>query len=326
MLGTRSYFSDGNVKNKGEFFYVYCNQPFFGNLSQHFFKFNDKYYIEDNSFTHVTDEIINKFNDKPFVFPENTNQLHLESVLIITTGKCLNAGHAYGNIMNTIFKFFNSGENVHDYSIVVTDEIRFSNFLTSLVYFFFDKDKIFLLDNNTTLIFEKCFYCLNYEYRVDRHDIFLVDLLLEKNKNEHKYPNHENICIVKTNKSYSHNKVRYFGESYNEYIESKGFTIIAPENYDILELFNILHNAKNVILSWGCCSYLNSAFLNENVNYLCLGHFSYGHEYKNAIGINPNHLWQPKKYNKCLYSLDLPTDLDENTIEKLNIKIEDLFT
>jgi hypothetical protein len=325
MLGTTSYFSDGNVKNKGEFFYMYCNRSLFTNLSQHFFKFNDKYYIEDNSFKHITDMIVNKFNDKIFNIPEKTNQLHLENVLIITTGKYLNAGHVYGTIMNTIFNFFNSGENIHDYSIVVTDEIRFSKFLTTLIYFFFDKDKIFLLDDNTTLIFEKCFYCVNYDRRVPQYDRFLIDLLLEKRANDPKLIDNENICMIKTNQSYSHYNSRHFDETYNEYIKSKGFTIIRPEDYDLLELFNILYNAKNVILSWGCCSYLNSAFLNENVNFLCLGHISYAGEYNITVDHVPNHLWQPIKYNKILYSLNLPTYLDENTIQELNNKIDELL-
>jgi hypothetical protein len=325
MLGTRSCFSDGNVKNEGEFFYVYCNQPFFHNLSQHVFKFADTYYIEDNSYAHITCDIINKYNDKTFIIPENKNKLNLKNVLIITTGKNLNAGHAYARIMNTIFKFFKSGENVDDYSIVVTDEIKFSKFLTSLIYFFFDKDKIFLLDNNTTLIFEKCFYCLNYEFRVIEHDRFLIDLLLEKRANDPKILDSENICMIKTNQSYSRNNSRCFDETYNEYIKSKGFTIIRPEDYDVLGLFNILYNAKNVILSWGCCAYLNSTFLNENVNYLCLGHFSYAHEYNGFAYIVPDHLWKPIKYNKTLYCLDLKKDLDENAIKELNIKIDELL-
>jgi hypothetical protein len=324
MLGTQFYFSNGNLKNKGEFFYVYCNQHFFSNLSQHFFKFDDTYYIEDNSFKHTTDDIIDKHNKNEFIIPENPNTLNLTNVFIITTGKCLNAGHAYGNIMNSIFKFIKNNENINDYSIVVTDEILFSKFLTSLVYFFFDKEKIFLLDDKTTAKFEKCVYYIDYPFRVHEHDNFLIDLLISKKANEPKDLSLKNICMIKTNQSYSHYNARHFDENYNKYIRSKGFTTIRPEDFDFLELFNILYNAKNVILSWGCCAYLNSTFLNENVNYLCFGHISYAHEYNGFAYNVPDHLWKPLKSNKCIYCLDLPTHLNEETIKELDAKLDEL--
>jgi hypothetical protein len=62
---------------------------------------------------------------------------------------------------------------------------------------------------------------------------------------------HNNICLIKTTQSQSQNPQKSFNNEYNEFIKSKNYNIIIPENYSITELFNIIYNSDNIIMSWG---------------------------------------------------------------------------
>ena len=101
-----------------------------------------------------------------------------------------------------------------------------------------------------------------------------------------------------------------------------------PETYDITSLFNIIYNAKNVIMSWGCCSYLNSAFVNENANVLVIAHIGYENEYIEVRDDYPGGIfksaWFPKKCNKKQITY-CKTELDDSIILELNKCISNMF-
>ena len=100
-------------------------------------------------------------------------------------------------------------------------------------------------------------------------------------------------------------------EKYNDFFIENGFVRIIPDTMNIIELYNIINNSKNIIMSWGCCSYLNSIFANECCNILILGHEKYKHEY-DAVSDPaqyPNfYKWFPKKTYKSLFIDGLTSD------------------
>ena len=82
-------------------------------------------------------------------------------------------------------------------------------------------------------------------------------------------------------------------------------------------------------MSWGCCSYLNSIFVNEKSNILVLCHKSYSNEY---IAVREDYLcgilnsdWFPKKCKNKYILYDLPSELDEPTKILLNSEIDKMI-
>lgn len=333
---TSRLFSNKQTVENGEFFYFSNKNPLFYKANQnaifphYFLNLNNLLYIEDSNesehhFWKTVFESIKKDIPISDILSNRTKTIYMEKVLIITPGKHDNGGHAYGNIMNSIYHFLKSDESKEDYSIVVTENLNFSNCLTSIIYQFFEKEKIHFLNEKTSVKFKKCFYVVDFQFRAMEHDKLLINNLKEKIKDIDLSSYKNNICVCKTNTSQSWNNYRCFDNSYAVYFESKGFTIIKPETFDILELFKILYSAKNVILTWGCSAYLNSAFLNETVNYMCISNPGYSNEFPEEVVKNNQHLWKPYKCNKEVYAFNLPYILDNETVNLLDEKIKTLI-
>jgi hypothetical protein len=218
---------------------------------------------------------------------------------------------------------------LNEYNIVITEDlIEFSTFLTSIIYFFFDKSKILIINDKTLVNFNKSYIIKDLSYKEEKSCIYLLNKL--KNNIEltlsYKY---DNICLIKSVITKKQNPNKAFSNDYNDYIKRKNFEIIIPENFDISALFKIIYNAKNVILSWGCCSYLNSIFVNEKSNVLVLCHKSYNNEYETVIktyqGGIFNSGWFPTNCNKKIIIYDLETELTEENKKMLDKKIDELI-
>lgn len=105
--------------------------------------------------------------------------LELDKVILI---KHLynNAGHAFGNIMNTIYKLKNI--DLSDYKIIITEElINFSYFLTSIIYLFFDKSKIIIINDKTLIKFNKTYIIKDNSHLYFESSIYLIEKLKMNN-------------------------------------------------------------------------------------------------------------------------------------------------
>jgi hypothetical protein len=124
---------------------------------------------------------------------------------------------------------------------------------------------------------------------------------------------YDNIFLIKS--TITQNTINNYRVFNNDYITNKGFTLILPEKLDVSILFKIIYNSKNIILSWGCCSYLNSIFVNEKSNVLVLCHIGYKVEYDGVNKPFPggifNSAWFPTVANKKLILYDLNTEINE---------------
>lgn len=231
-----------------------------------------------------------------------------------------NAGHSFGNITHHIYTIFNNNVDINNCFIIITaDLLEYNKFLVSIIFLFFKKEKIIVLQEKMTI---KCtqLYCVkDKSHKHPANNAFLLDKL-KKNINNQQCA-HDNIFLIKSVNTQNVTD-GCFKLEYNEYFISKGFKLIIPENHDIIELFNIIYNAKNVILSWGCCAYLNSVFVNEHANVFVISHIRYNNEYNEVIkhynGGIYNSGWFPEKCNKKIFLGDLESTLDEQTIELLD--------
>jgi capsular polysaccharide biosynthesis protein len=332
ILSLSDYSSSNKYIEDSSFFYISRKKkiiPYYDIFVYYFFIINEKVYIHDYEFKHVLDYIVSNKVSNPYHIDllnnHNFSTIFLDKAIFIKFIHT-NAGHAFGNIMNTIYYLHEN--NLNDYNIVITEDlIEFSTFLTSIIYLFFDKSKIVIINDTTLVKFDKSYIIKDYSFKEHNTTNYLLNKL--KNNIEptlnFKY---DNICLIKSFITKNQNQNKAFSNDYNDYIKRKNFEIITPENFDIIELFKIIYNAKNIILSWGCCSYLNSVFVNKKSNVLVLCHKSYSKEYEAVINYQCgifDSAWFPEKSNKKLIMYDLETEINEEIKKMLDVKIVQLI-
>lgn len=307
---------------KNSSFYYISNKKFpSNNFTFYVFIINNNNYIHDFEFKPITDRFLfNKDDSNLILLNKDFTILELDKVIFI---KFIhdNAGHALGNIMNTIYKL--KDIDLSDYKIIITEDlINFSYFLTSVIYLFFDESQITIVNDKTLVNFNETYVIKDYSYKNEQSSNFLVNKLKLFDCMYDKNLIHKNIFLIKSCKTKNqYLNHRIFNNEYNEYLTEMGFKMIIPEDYDIRSLFHVINNASNIIMSWGCCSYLNSIFVNENANVLVLAHIGYEHEYTQIRDNYPGGIfksaWFPEKCNKKQIAY-CKTELDNNI--KLELK------
>jgi hypothetical protein len=303
-----------------EFFYVSKDKKiihWYDIFTYHFININNQTYIYNYSFSVVMEY----FFTHEIIFPQKKNMIELDKAIFITNYES-NVGH----MLNYIIQYINYiiDNNLTDYKIVITqDIINISpHFIKSIIYLFFDYENVIIIDDNTLV---KCnitqIIILNQV--CDFHDYTNLITKLKSQINTVDTHIYDNVCLLKLDITKNTNPInKTFNIEYIHFLENKGFTTIIPENYNIIELFNILYNSKNVIMSWGCCSYLNSLFINPVANVLLLCHSGYKHEWTSMTEQQIfNSRWIPNVCNKKLILYDLPTELTDSVKNNLNIEI-----
>ncbi len=304
--------------------------PWYNIFTYFFYNINNKLYINDTEFKHVLD---------PFFINNNsvTNVNHLSLLQNIEFDKIFvnkaffitythnNAGHMFSEIMHQIYLY--KINKLDEYTLFITKELYdFSPFISSVIYYFFPQNLVNIINEKTLVEFNCSFVFKGSHVK----EVNSIDLLVNKLKIETNLIKiHNNVCLIKTIETQSQNPQKSFYNEYNEFIKSKNYNIIIPEKYTVSELFNIIYNSDNVIMSWGCCSYLNSIFVNENSNILVLCHKSYNNEYNKvketySCGIF-NSAWFPKNCKNKYILYDLPTELDDSTKILLNDELNKMI-
>jgi hypothetical protein len=320
-----------DIKQNITYIHFYKEQQINLPFNSHFIHFNNKTFYQDY-FCHEgiintlknpnSNDIVNFTN-----ILNNTNyqEIYIEKAIIFYINT-LSAGHEFASIMHSIYNIYTN--KLFEFEIVISDNIfQLGNFLVSILYLFFDKQKIIFVNNNTK-VFIKETYIHNCP---SEKKLPSIELLLDKLKitniisNNNKF---KNICLIKTisdKKINSPNKS--FSNDYNLFFKSKGFEIIFPEELDVKELYNIISNCENIVMSWGANSWCNSTFVNYKQNVISLCHVGYANEYEGLKIIedikNVYTNWTPI-CNKNIMVYDLKTELTdetkcllENTINKL---------
>jgi hypothetical protein len=308
-----------------EFFYISKETkiiPWYNVFTFNFIKINKQTYVYNYRFA----LLIEYFNTNKIVLPQHNNTIVLDKAIFITTYE-FNVGHMLDLIMQYINYILDN--NLNDYKIVITQDIINISpfFLKSIIYLLLDCKNVIIIDDNTLV---KCnttqIIMLNNQCIFDEYN-YLIKKLKSKVNITNKY---ENICLLKLDITKNANPVnKTFNIEYVKFFEANGFTLIIPENYDIVDLFDILYNSKNIILTWGCCAYLNSLFLNSTSNVLILCHSGYKNEWfsmtEQQIFKIFNSRFFPNKCNKKLILYDLPTELTDNVKDVLILEIKNLL-
>jgi hypothetical protein len=301
---------DGFIENAAWFYVPSDKQliPWFSNICHYFLVIHNDYYINDFEYGDVFAEFVQDINtdiSAVLTFPRNILEINRAVFIKIPF---LNAGHAFGNITRAIYKIKHN-PLLADYTVVITQElVNFSPFLLSIIHLFFQD--VVVVDDNTTVHFKSAYIICDHSLKCETATGYLIERLKSIIDITDANGISENICLIKTPITKSGNNRRMFDAEYNDFIKTYGFTIIVPENYTIIELFRIIYGAKRVIMSWGCCSYLNSAFTHPESSVLVLGHDGYKYEYDQFPGDQIfESEWFPVKSRMKLRALYLDSDL-----------------
>jgi len=326
----------------GYFFYLSNEEkiiPWYSIFTYYFYIIYDTIYVNDFEFQNIQLDAAIRFVLKHHItnVTELTtflnNQftiLHLDKVLFIKMIHT-NAGHALGNLLHIIYHAKNI---TPDTNIVVTEDfVRFSPFLMSIVYLFYQKDKIIILNDKTVIHFNQSFITKDHSFKEDITTNYLIEKIMSSLV-ERPLPSievYENICLIKTEITKNQNsKNKLFDKNYIHHMENiLSFKMIIPETYDVLTLFTIINSAKNVILSWGCCSYLNSIFVHPTANILVLCHEGYENEYVKvrdtySCGIF-NSKWFPIHAKNKYILYDLPSQMNDHVKEQLTNEVNKML-
>jgi hypothetical protein len=121
---------------------------------------------------------------------------------------------------------------------------------------------------------------------------------------------------------------RSFSNKYSLFFEKNSFNIFYVENLELIEIYYLIKNSKNIVLSWGANSWCNSIFVNKSHNLITLCHVGYKNEYNHLKNIQniENHYtqWTPI-CNKNILIYDIDTEFTESTEQLLTNKLRELL-
>jgi len=324
-----------NIKQVSNVTYIHFlrKQQKYLYFNSHFLLLNEKIYYA-NYFTnqHINNIILDPNSDENINFKQILknniyNELNLNKAIIIYINTN-SPGNELARILYSIYLYYY--HNLHDYSLVVSNDIFvLGNMIPSILYLFFDKSKIYFVDKFTKVNIKETYIYYPPSNKYDFAVKFLLNklnetIIIEKNN----LCNYENICLIKTTLNKNMNSPnRTFSNDYNIFFEKKGFKIINVENLEVLELFNLIKNCKNLVLSWGANSWCNSTFVNESHNLITLCHIGYEIEYNNLKKINNIEKcyseWTPI-CNKNIMIYDLKSEFTDETKYLLENKLKEI--
>ena len=271
----RSYVTDKILQINKNIRYIHFYPEQQKNLpyTSHFLNIDDEIYNADIFYSPYFSEIIQNNN--------STDILNFNNIISTTTYTNLNIdkavifyintpspGHELASLIESIYLYYTN--NLFDYDIVVSHKIIFlGKIFTSILDLFFDKKKIKIVDNNTIVNINKTYLIKPETNRCTICDEFLLNKLDENSVFDKNLPKntYENLCIIKTSENkIFHSKLKSFHKDYNLLFEEQGFKIIKPEELTVSELYYLIKNCKNLILSWGAVSWCNGIFVNKNHN------------------------------------------------------------
>jgi capsular polysaccharide biosynthesis protein len=285
---------------------------------------HNNYYINDFEYGDVFTEFVQDVNtDISAILKTPRKILEIDRAVFIKI-PFLNAGHAFGNITRAVYKIKHN-PLLADYTVIVTQElVDLSPFLLSIITLFFQD--VVVVDDNTIINFKSAYIIRDHSLKCETATRYLMNRLKSIIDITDANGICDNICLIKTPITKSGNNNRVFDTDYNDFIKTYGFMIVVPENYTIIEIFRLIYGAKRVIMSWGCCSYLNSVFTHPESNVLILGHEGYKNEYDQFPGDQIfESEWFPVKSRMKLHALYLDSELTQSSKVILDEKIRALF-
>jgi hypothetical protein len=284
---------------------------------KHFIKHEDKIYFMDYFGRQYENVCKNIANINEIIIKREYKRLNIKKGLILYN-ITKSAGHELCSIMAGIY-LLHKLDLINEYDIIISNTIlNFGKFVKSILTLFFKEDRIHFIDDYTIVnISESIIYTPPHYKVVEHNDVLLEKLKLTIDKTIY----YKNVCLIKSeiDLKYKNTPNNSFKQSYLDFFVRNDFKVFSPNDYDVITLFNIINNCDNIILSWGCNSWINSIFVNKKTNVLILCHKGYSNEYGKKITYDNNNLtlWTPI-CNKLIMSYDLESELTNESEQLLS--------
>jgi hypothetical protein len=296
-------------------------------MIKHFIKYKDDIYYMDYFGLQfdICSNNNNLENINTIIGNTNYKEINVKKGLILYNITS-SAGHELCFLLCGIYHL-NNLNLLDDYTIIVSKSVLLlGTFIKSVLLLFFKENQIIFLDEKTIVNIEESIIYTPPHYKIKEHN----DMLIEK-LNIYKDINikYDNVCMIKSviDGENVNSPNSLFKKCYLDLFKENNFEIISPNNCDVITLFNIINNCKNIVLSWGCNAWINSIFVDKNTNVLILCHIDYKREY-----FNPNFTYTKDKLtlctpicNKLNMEFDLPSELNNDI--KIRLKnVLDIYT
>lgn len=192
---------------------------------------------------------------------------------------CANVGHSINTVLKCIQTYKSC--NLSTTILVYDDILLYGNFFKSILFLFFEPHKVIFIKSlsqihckKLTIVENKC------DARTDELDFFLLNCLRLQKYKLKLSRDCSKICLIKCDNTKNTFQERKFDSSWINFFQINNFTLIQAENFDVKALYYLLNSASQIVLSWGCNSYLNSVFIENPLSHtLVLCHKGYENEY-----------------------------------------------
>ena len=290
----------------------------------HFVKYNNVIYHMDYFGQHSNcKKNMNHINNH--IQNVNYKQINIKKGIILYN-ITKSAGHEMCSILCGIYHLYKLNL-LDDYTVVVSDAILLlGQCIKSIIFLFIKESNVIFVDDKTIINIEESIIYTPPHYKIQQHN----DMLLEK-LNQHKnLIKYDNVCLIKSviDGDYMNTPLKTFKLCYLELFKKNHYEIISPNHMDIITLFNIINNCKNIILSWGCNSWINSIFVNKKTNVMILCHIHYKNEWSNhnfTYSKDVLTLCTPI-CNKLIMEFDLPSELNNDITIQIQNHLKDLIS
>ncbi len=177
--------SKQNLYTNAKIYYKNYNSkiiPWYNIFFYYFIVLNNEIYINDYEFTHVYEFLIDKKNNEHLKNFEIFNYNKFEKVYIekavFIKNLYTNAGHSFCNIINSIKKSYDIIDNIEDYKIIITSELKNYNiFLYSSILLFYKKENIIIINENQLIETKTLFMEPDFSKKIKTSVIFLQQKL-----------------------------------------------------------------------------------------------------------------------------------------------------
>ena len=281
---------------------------------------NNIYYID--YFTKDYKNRTDAFNE--IIQKTNYKNKHIKKALILFN-ITKSAGHELCFFLCGIYHLYKL--NILDeYEVIIQNTLfNLGECIKSIILLFFSEDKIHIIDDETIVHVDESIIYTPPHYKIEEHNKMLLDKLSMYRKIGEK----KNVCMIKSIIDGNNLNTTYniFGQSYLDFFKNKNFEIISPNNQNVVNLYNIINDCENIIISWGCNAWINSIFINENTNVLVLCNLGYSCQWNRDY---PYSNKQPTlctpKCKKLIMSFGLPNDLTPESYTQLTNEVDELLS
>lgn len=336
-LLTRQIIDYNVIINKTNIVYIHfkIDQQINLGFNSNFIKIENQLYYEDFFVNENILNIIQDSNSTDIINFNNIfnntiyNEIYLNKAVIFYINT-LSPGHELASLINSIYIYHYN--KLFDFEIVVSDNIfSLGKMLISILYLFFDKKKIHVVNNLTKVNINETYIYKILSNKLNHSVIFLLDKLnnslIINNELSVKY---EKLCLIKCKSLVKfNNNISCFDNYYKSFFQINGFNTLIVEDFEIEQLYYLIHNCKYAVLSWGANSWCNSTFINKTQKIMTLCHKYYKNEYDGFKKINNIEKyysqWTPI-CDKNVMVYDLNTEFNKTTNQILTDKLIELYS